>query len=75
MIYTVTVSNINAGDTVELKQRLIAEQGLADGRDFVWSWFPTTLDEFSYFTQTPAHAEFKFASESHATFFQLKYGR
>lgn len=75
MIHSVSIYNISAGDAVDLKNSLVAEWGLIDGQDFTWSWYPTTLDEFSYFTQTPAHVEFKFRDESRATFFQLKYAR
>ena len=75
MTHSVSIYNITAGDAVDLKNRLIAEWGLVDGRDFTWSWYPTTLDEFSYFTETPARVEFRFQDESRATFFQLKYAK
>lgn len=75
MTHSVSIYNITAGDAVDLKNQLIAEWGLVDGCDFTWSWYPTTLDEYSYFTQTPAHVEFCFQDESRAAFFQLKYSR
>jgi hypothetical protein len=75
MIHSVSIYNITASDAVDLKNQLVAEWELVDGQDFTWSWYPTTLDEFSYFTQTPAHVEFKFCDQRNATFFQLKYAQ
>lgn len=75
MIHSVSIYNITASDAVDLKNQLIAECDLIDGQDFTWSWYPTTLDQYSYFIETPAHAEFKFRDQSRATFFQLKYVR
>lgn len=75
MTHSVSIYNITAGDAVDLKNQLIAEWGLVDGQDFTWSWYPTTLDEYSYFIQTPARVEFRFCDPSRATFFQLKYSR
>ena len=75
MNYRVTIPNINATEAIAIKHTLTDEWKLVDGRDFEWSWFPSTLDESSYFIETPKHAVFKFFEESRATFFQLKYAK
>lgn len=75
MTHSVSIYNITASDAVDLKNLLVAQWGLEDGEDFAWSWYPTTLDESSYFVQTPSHVEFRFRDAAKATFFQLKYAQ
>ena len=55
------------------RSTLTDEWNLIDGRDFEWSWYPTTLDEAGWLVDKPNHAVFKFNDEARATFFQLKY--
>ena len=71
--YKVAIENISATDAIALKQELVKSYQLVDGVDFVWSWYPEVLDEYSYFTTSPKRMEIQFASEATATFFQLKY--
>jgi hypothetical protein len=71
--HTVKIENISATDAIMLKQELVNHYRLVDGHDFVWSWYPEVLDEYSYFQTSPKRMEIKFAEESNATFFQLRY--
>lgn len=73
--YKVTIENISATDAIALKQELVTNYQLVDGVDFVWSWFPEVLDEYSYFTTSPKRMEIRFADQSNATFFQLRYSQ
>lgn len=72
-LHTVTIYNINASESVDLKNRLTQEHGLVDGVDFQWAWFPVVLDNFSYFQETPSKLELRFQDPANALFFQLKY--
>ena len=73
--YKVAIENISATDAIALKQELVRNYQLVDGVDFVWSWYPEVLDEWSYFQTSPKRMEIRFADESNATFFQLRYGQ
>jgi len=73
--YKVTIENISATDAIALKQELVTNYQLVDSVDFVWSWFPEVLDEYSYFTTSPKRMEIRFADQSNATFFQLRYSQ
>ena len=73
--YKVALENISATDAIMLKQELVRNYQLVDGVDFVWSWYPEVLDEWSYFQTSPKRMEIRFADESNATFFQLRYGQ
>lgn len=73
--YKVALENISATDAIMLKQELVRTYQLVDGVDFVWSWYPEVLDEYSYFQTSPRRMEIRFADESNATFFQLRYGQ
>lgn len=73
--YRVTIENISATDAIALKQELVTNYQLVDSVDFVWSWFPEVLDEYSYFTTSPKRMEIRFADQSNATFFQLRYSQ
>lgn len=72
-IYKVELENISATDAIALKQELVRAYQLVDGVDFVWSWYPGVLDEYSYFQTSPKRMEIRFADQSTATFFQLRY--
>ena len=72
-IHKVAIENISATDAIMLKQELVRTYQLVDGVDFVWSWYPEVLDEYSYFQTSPKRMEIRFAEEANATFFQLKY--
>ena len=74
-VHKVELENISATDAIALKQELVKTYQLVDGVDFVWSWFPEVLDEFSYFQTSPKRMEIRFADESNATFFQLKFAQ
>jgi hypothetical protein len=69
----VELENISATDAIALKQELVRTYQLVDGVDFTWSWWPEVLDQFSYFQTSPKRMEIRFADQSNATFFQLKY--
>lgn len=71
--YKVELENISATDAIALKQELVRTYQLVDGVDFTWSWWPEVLDQFSYFQTSPKRMEIRFADQSNATFFQLKY--
>ena len=71
--YKVAIENISATDAIALKQELVRTYQLVDGVDFTWSWYPEVLDEFSYFQTSPKRMEIRFADESNATFFQLRF--
>lgn len=73
--YKVAIENISATDAIALKQELVANYQLVDGVDFVWSWYPEVLDEYSYFQTSPKRMEIRFADQSTATFFQLRYSQ
>ena len=73
--YKVAIENISATDAIALKQELVRDYQLIDGVDFVWSWYPEVLDEYSYFQTSPRRMEIRFADESNATFFQLRFGQ
>jgi len=73
--YKVTIENISATDAIALKQELVTNYQLVDDVDFVWSWYPEVLDEYSYFTTSPKRMEIQFADQSNATFFQLRYSQ
>ena len=73
--YKVEIENISATDAIALKQELVRTYQLVDGVDFVWSWYPEVLDEFSYFQTSPRRMEIRFCNEAQATFFQLKLAR
>lgn len=74
-IYKVELENISATDAIALKQELVRAYQLVDGVDFVWSWYPEVLDEYSYFQTSPKRMEIRFADQANATFFQLRYGQ
>ena len=74
-IHKVAIENISATDAIALKQELVRDYQLIDGVDFVWSWYPEVLDEWSYFQTSPKRMEIRFTDESNATFFQLRYGQ
>ena len=74
-IYKVEIANISAADAIAIKQELVDNYQLVDGVDFVWSWYPEVLDEWSYFTTSPKRMEIRFAEQANATFFQLRYGQ
>ena len=73
--YKVAIENISATDAIMLKQELVRTYQLVDGVDFVWSWYPEVLDEWSYFQTSPKRMEIKFADQANATFFQLRYSQ
>ena len=73
--HKVAIENISATDAIAIKQELVRTYQLVDGVDFVWSWYPEVLDEFSYFQTSPKRMEIRFADESNATFFQLKFAQ
>ena len=73
--YKVAIENISATDAIALKQELVRDYQLIDGVDFVWSWYPEVLDEWSYFQTSPKRMEIRFADQATATFFQLRYGQ
>lgn len=73
IIHTVTIYSINALSAVDLKNQLVREHGLVDGVDFDWAWFPTVLDSYDYFQETPSKLELRFKDPARALFFQLKY--
>ena len=74
-IHKVAIENISATDAIMLKQELVRDYQLIDGVDFVWSWYPEVLDEWSYFQTSPKRMEIKFADQANATFFQLRYSQ
>jgi hypothetical protein len=71
----VEIENISATDAIALKQELVNNYQLVDGVDFIWSWYPEVLDEWSYFTTSPKRMEVRFVEQANATFFQLRYGQ
>jgi len=71
--YNVAIENISATDAITLKNELVQTYQLVDGVDFTWSWWPEVLDEHSYFVTSPRHMELRFAEQSNATFFQLRF--
>jgi len=71
----VIIENISATDAIAIKQDLVQKYQLIDGRDFTWAWYPEVLDEFSYFDTRPKQLEIRFADQSSATFFQLRYSQ
>ena len=73
--HKVAIENISATDAIALKQELVKNYQLVDGVDFIWSWYPEVLDEWSYFQTSPKRMEIKFADQATATFFQLRYGQ
>ncbi len=73
--HKVAIENISATDAIALKQELVKNYQLVDGVDFVWSWYPEVLDEYSYFQTSPKRMEVRFANEATATFFQLRYSQ
>ena len=73
--YKVEIENISATDAIALKQELVNNYQLVDGVDFIWSWYPEVLDEWSYFTTSPKRMEVRFVEQANATFFQLRYGQ
>ena len=74
-IHKVVIENISATDAIMLKQELVRTYQLVDGVDFIWSWYPEVLDEYSYFTTSPKRMEISFADQANATFFQLRYSQ
>ena len=73
--HKVAIENISATDAIALKQELVKNYQLVDGVDFIWSWYPEVLDEYSYFQTSPKRMEIRFADQATATFFQLRYGQ
>ena len=73
--HKVAIENISATDAIALKQELVQTYQLVDGVDFIWSWYPEVLDEYSYFQTSPKRMEIRFADQATATFFQLRYGQ
>ena len=73
--HKVEIENISATDAIALKQELVRNYQLVDGVDFIWSWYPEVLDEWSYFQTSPKRMEIRFADQATATFFQLRYGQ
>lgn len=73
--YNVSIPNISAVEAVAIKHQMVEVYKLIDGRDFTWAWYPEVLDEFSYFQTEPKRMEVRFAEQSNATFFQLKFAQ
>lgn len=71
--HIVKIENISASDAISVKQELVYTYNLSDGQDFIWSWYPEVLDNYSYFVTSPKRMEIRFADQANATFFQLKY--
>jgi hypothetical protein len=71
----VIIENISATDAIAIKHELVQKYQLIDGCDFTWAWYPEVLDEFSYFVTKPKLLEIRFADQSSATFFQLRYSQ
>jgi hypothetical protein len=75
MTYNVIIENISATDAIAIKHDLVQRYQFVDGHDFTWAWYPEVLDEFSYFVTKPKQLEIRFAEQSSATFFELRYSR
>jgi hypothetical protein len=75
MTYNVIIENISATDAIAIKHDLVQRYQFVDGRDFTWAWYPEVLDEFSYFVTKPKQLEIRFAEQSSATFFELRYSQ
>ena len=73
--HNVVIENISAVDAIAIKQELVQQYNLIDGKDFTWAWYPEVLDSYSYFVTRPKHLEVRFCNQSTATFFQLRYSQ
>jgi hypothetical protein len=68
--YTVPVDNAQAAS--ELTEQLRAD-GLVNGRDFTWRFYPKKYDHYDSDNNRDARVEFEFTDEKMATFYRLKW--
>jgi hypothetical protein len=72
MAITVILGKKSANEVMDIVKEL-REQGLRQGKDFDFAYYPSQYDDTGFNLLEETHAKFTFHTEKYATMFTLKY--
>jgi hypothetical protein len=72
MAITVTLKLKSPNEVMDIVREL-REQGLRQGKDFDFAYYPSQYDDTGFDLLEETHTKFTFHNEKYATMFTLKY--